>query len=325
MLPVTVPTSRRLGRIVFGVLLAGGLLGPPSAFAAPGPNPAAPQAIPPVPQTQPVTWAVTLEPVTLYSGPSDQAVAFGEISAQVTLQVLGYQGDWAHIYNPRSRTEAYVPSDRLGPGEAPSRYITMPPPAPTDEFDARGVVTDGTPLAVYPTSSDEAADGELNPNTWLTLTGTVSGEDGARWYRTSSGDFVPADLVFIPERTEDFTGRWLDVNLNTPSRVTAYEGDAEVSSFLAIRGAGNRPTPSGVFTILRRVANETMNRGMPMVSLFIVSLATRRQFSLQLLEQCVGLPRQPRLPGPHLRRQRLAVGMGARGDARCDSLLVRRT
>jgi len=259
MLPVTVPTSRRLGRIVFGVLLAGGLLGPPSAFAAPGPNPATPQAIPPVPQTQPATWAVTLEPVTLYSGPSDQAVAFGEISAQVTLQVLGYQGDWAHIYNPRSRTEAYVPSDRLGPGEAPSRYITMPPPAPTDEFDARGIVTDGTPLAVYPTSADEAADGELNPNTWLNLTGTVNGEDGGRWYRTSSGDFVPADLVFIPERTEDFTGRWLDVNLNTPSRVTAYEGDAEVSSFLAIRGAGNRPTPSGVFTILRRVANETMN------------------------------------------------------------------
>ncbi len=252
MLPVSVLTSRRLGRIVCGVLLAGGLLGPPSAFAAPQPPG-------PVPSAQPTVWAVTLDQVTLYSGPSDQAVAFGDIPAQVTLQILDYQGDWAHVYNPRSRTEAYVPSDRLGPSDAPSRYILMPPPALSDEFDVRGIVTDGAPLAVYPTSADEATEGELNPNTWLSLTGTVNGEDGARWYRTTTGDFVPADLVFIPERTEDFTGRWIDVNLNTPSRVTAYEADAEVSSFLVIRGAGSRPTPTGVFTILRRVANETMN------------------------------------------------------------------
>src|SRR5258708_10244739 len=259
MLAVTVLTSRRLGRIVCSVLLAGALLGPPSVFAAPGPNPAAPQASPPVPQSQPATWAITLDQTTLYSGPSDQAVAFGDIPAQVTLQVLGYHGDWAHIYNPRSRTEAYVPSDRLGPGDAPSRYVLMPPPALSDEFDVRGIVTDGTPLAMYPTSADEATEAELNANTWVNLTGAVNGEDGARWYRTTTGDFVPADAVFIPERTEDFTGRWLEVNLNTPSRVTAYEGDAEVASFLAIRRAGTRPTPTGVFPILRRVANETMN------------------------------------------------------------------
>jgi hypothetical protein len=252
MLPVTVLTRRRLGRLVCGVLLAGGLLGPPSAFAAPQP-PA------PAPSAQPIVWAVTLDQTTLYSGPSDQATAFGDIPAQVTLQILGYQGDFAHIYIPRSRTEAYVPSARLGPSDAPSRYVIMPPPALSDEFDARGIVTDGAPLAVYPTPAEEATESELNPNTWLNLTGAVNGEDGALWYRTTTGDFVPADFVFIPERTEDFTGRWLDVNLNTPSRVTAYEGDAEVSSFLAIRGTGSRPTPTGVFTILRRVANETMN------------------------------------------------------------------
>ena len=32
-----------------------------------------------MPQSQPATWAVTLEQVTLYSGPSDQAVAFGDM------------------------------------------------------------------------------------------------------------------------------------------------------------------------------------------------------------------------------------------------------
>lgn len=235
-------------RFVCGALLAAGLfIGPRGASAAPGADPA------------PTTWAITLNQTTLYSGPSEQAVAFGDIPALVTLQVLGYQGDFAHVYNPRTRTEAYVPSDQLGPGEAPSRYVTMPPPELSDEFDARGVVTDGAPLTVYPTPADEATERELNPNTWLNLTGAVNGEDGAVWYRTDSGDFVPADAVFIPERSDAYTGRWLDVNLTTPARVTAYEGDTPVDSFLTIKGAGPRPTPTGVFTILRRVANETMN------------------------------------------------------------------
>jgi len=238
-------------RLVCVVLLATGVLGTPMGALAQTAGPAA--------QTPPATWAVTLNQTTLYSGPSDQAVAFGDIPPLVVLQVLGYQGDWAHVYNPRTRTVAFMPSDQLGPTEPPSKYVTMPPPPLSDEFDARGVVTDQTPQAIYPTPADEATDGELNPNTWLNLTGAVNGADGALWYRTDTGDFVPADAVFIPERTDEFTGHWLDVNLNTPSRVTAYEGDAEVDSFLAIRGAGARPTPTGVFTILRRVANETMN------------------------------------------------------------------
>jgi hypothetical protein len=204
-------------------------------------------------------WAVTLDRATLYSAPSENGVAFGDIDPLVTLQVLGYQGDWAHIYNPRSRTEAYVSSALLGPTDPPSRYVTMPPPALTDEFSSRGIVTDETPLAVYPSPADEAAERQLNPNTWLTLTGTVNGEDGSEWYRTDNGDFVPADVVFVPDRAADFTGHWLDVDLNTPARVTAYEGDTAVDSFLTIKGAGPRPTPTGVFTILRRVANETMN------------------------------------------------------------------
>jgi L,D-transpeptidase catalytic domain len=229
-------------------ILACLLIAPAAAIAAPGTD-----------QPGPATWAVTMNRVTAYSGPSTDALAFGEMPAQVTLQVLGYEGDFAHVVDPRSRTVSYVPSDQLAPGDPPSRYVFMTPPALTDEFDARGVVTDEAPLAVYPTPADEAAERELNPNTWLTLTGTVDGEDGSRWYRTDSGDFVPADAVFVPQRTEDFGGRWLDVNLTTPARVYAYEGDELVNSFLTIKGAGPRPTPVGVFTILRRVANETMN------------------------------------------------------------------
>ena len=152
-------SSRRLAaRIACGVLLAAAVLVGPAAVRADQP-----------------TWVVTLNKVTAFSGPTADAVAFGEMPAMITLQVLGYDGDRARVLDPRSRTVSYVPSDQLAPGDPPSRYVFMPPPAITDEFDARGVVTDQAPLAVYPTPADEAAERELNPNTWLTLTGVVDG------------------------------------------------------------------------------------------------------------------------------------------------------
>jgi hypothetical protein len=209
-------------------------------------------------QQQP-TWVVTLQSVPAYSGPSAAAVDFGTMPALTTLQVLDYQGDWAHVMDPRSKTVAYVPSDELGPGDPPSAYVFKPAPKLNDEFNASGVVTDTTSMSVYPTAADDAVERQLYANSWLTLTGQVTADDGATWYRTDSGDYVPTDAIFIPQRLDDFTGHWLDVNLSAPARVTAYEGDQPVNSFLTIIGAGPRPTPTGVFTILRRVANETMN------------------------------------------------------------------
>jgi hypothetical protein len=249
MLPLTLRTVFRIHRALCGAVLALGIgLGPGAALAQTAPR-----------APTPPTWAVNLERAPLFSGPGDDAVSFGDIPALSTLQVLGYQGDWAHVFNLRTKTEAYLPSDELGPGDAPSPYLLMPLPRLSDEFNTSGVVTDEASLSLYPTPAEDAAERQLSPNTWLTLTGAVDGTDGSHWYRTDSGDFVPADSVFVPERVDDFTGNWLDVNLNTPARVTAYEGDTPVDSFLTIKGAGPRPTPTGVFTILRRVANETMN------------------------------------------------------------------
>jgi hypothetical protein len=263
MSPQTRPFSpRRLIAVCSVLLSATIILGPGGVLAAPGGDQGQPVAVVGPGQTaSSATWAVNLNATTLYSGPNADGESFGTLPAFTTLQVLGYQDEWAHVYNPRTRTEAYLPSDQLGPGEPPSRYVLMAPPPLTDEFsdDTRGVVTDGAPLALYPTSADDAAERQLNPNTWLTLTGAVNGEDGSRWYRTDAGDFVPSDAVFIPQRTEDFTGRWLDADLSSPALVTAYQGDTPVASFHAIKGTATHPTPTGVFTILRRVANETMN------------------------------------------------------------------
>jgi hypothetical protein len=232
---------RRLGWCL-GLVLVAGLFIAPAAAA-----------------DQPATWVITLTSVPAYSGPSPTSVDFGTVPALTTLQLLDYQGDWAHVVDPRSKTVAYVPSDQLGPGDPPSPYVLKPAPKLTNEFNASGVVTNTAAMYIYPTSDDAAVDRQLYPNTWLTLTGEVAADDGTTWYRTDAGDYVPTDAMFIPQRLDDFTGNWLDVNLSAPARVTAYEGDQPANSFLTIIGAGPRPTPTGVFTILRRVANETMN------------------------------------------------------------------
>jgi hypothetical protein len=205
------------------------------------------------------SWAVTLSPVGLYGSPSNDADLFGEAAAYTPLQVLGYEGDWAHVYNPRTRGTAFVSSSALAPGEAPSRYVLLPPPALNEQFELRGILTDSVPLALFPTWSDDAVQQVLRPHTWLRLSGTVIGEDSNEWYVTDTGGYVPAAAVFVPERTEAFSDRWLDVDLTSPTRVTAYEAGEPVASFMAIRGTAAHPTPTGVFTIIRRVANETMN------------------------------------------------------------------
>jgi L,D-transpeptidase catalytic domain len=232
----------RLGRALTALVLLSVLLVPVTAAA-----------------DQQPTWVVTLNPVRAYSAPSPTAVDFGTMPGLTTLQLLDYQGDFAHVVDPRSKTVAYVPSEQLGPGDPPSPWVFKPAPKLTDEFSAPGVLTDSAPMALYPTSADDAVERQLYANAWLTFTGQVNADDGSTWYRTDNGDYVPADAVFIPARADTFTGHWLDVNLNAPARVTAYEADEPVNSFLTIIGAGPRPTPTGVFTILRRVANETMN------------------------------------------------------------------
>ena len=55
-------------------------------------------------------WAVTLDAVGLYGSPAEDAEVFGRVSAWAPLQILDYAGDWARVYNPRTRGTAFVPS-----------------------------------------------------------------------------------------------------------------------------------------------------------------------------------------------------------------------
>jgi L,D-transpeptidase-like protein len=231
---------RRIGLVL---LLGALLVGPGAVFAADGP----------------AQWAVPMVTTHLYSGPGEDTTDFGALKAYTPLQILGYSGDWAYVREPRGGGSAWIRTDVLGESDAPSPYLTKPAPPIEEPLGLRGILTASTPLSLYPTAADEAVESRLSSNTWLTLESSVRGENGELWYRTPDGDYVPSGSVFLPDRPEVFAGHWLDVNLATPARVTAYDGDTPVRSFLTIKGAGPRPTPTGTFTILRRVANETMN------------------------------------------------------------------
>src|SRR5919204_602289 len=88
---------------------------------------------------------------------------------------------------------------------------------------------------------------------------SVRGDDGAMWYQTSDFYYVPSSGVFVPSQSDAFTGRWLLATLLPTTTVVAYEGQTPVRTMLALRGIQRFPTPAGIFSILRRVPNETMD------------------------------------------------------------------
>jgi hypothetical protein len=176
------------------------------------------------------------------------------------------------VYNPRSHGTAYVEADLLGPGDPPSAYAEMDAPPVEQELDQQGRVQEDTPLSFYPTEDESAAYTELSDGSTVQVTGSLHDDAGQEWYRTADGDYLPASAVVFPpppaapslavsagRPPRTFAGRWIDVNLTLPARMIAYQGATPVRSMLTIIGRGPMATPSGTFSIIRRVANETMD------------------------------------------------------------------
>jgi hypothetical protein len=213
----------------------------------------------PLPPGEP-TWVVNFEQVEARPAPDQDADPVATLKPFTYLDVTGYDGDWAQVYNPRTRTTVFIPSMSIGPVDPPPAYVTADPPPPLETLDQAARALRGTALSYYPTPDQDAQTDTLNLNAPLRLSEVVQGDDGSSWYRTSDGQFVPASSVRVakpPPRT--YAGRWIDVDLNEPAMLVAYQGDQPVLTTLTIHGAGPRPTPVGVFRIQRRVADETMN------------------------------------------------------------------
>lgn len=245
----------RLRHSIFAVALCAAAA-VPNAWAQPTQPGAAASSLPP----GPAQWVVTFEATDARAVPDENADPIASLRPYTYLDVLGYEGDWARVFNPRTHDTEFVPSASLGPTDPPPTYITAPPPPATEQIDADGRALRGAVLSFYPTDDDAAQIDTLAHNTPVHITDTVDGDDGQTWYRTADGDYLPPSKVRLarqPPRT--FAGRWIDVDLNEPAMLVAYDGDTPVLTTLTIHGAGPRPTPVGVFRIQRRVADETMN------------------------------------------------------------------
>ena len=113
--------------------------------------------------------------------------------------------DWAYVFNPRTRGTAYVHSDLLGPGHAPSSFVTADPPPVDQEWDRTGQVDEATSLSFYP---PDDPGGRLHPagcGLRIELTGSITGDDGQQWYRTVDGDYLPASAVSFASPTAPST------------------------------------------------------------------------------------------------------------------------
>ena len=206
------------------------------------------------------TWVFNFESIDERSAPSLDSDSIVTLKQYTYLAIRDYQGEWAEVFNPRTQVTGFVPSDALGPTDPPPAYITAEPPPTLDEINQDARSTRAAPVFFYPTTDPVAQTETLALNTRLTITDTVEGDDGETWFRTADGDYLPQSVVRLPRPPpRTFAGRWIDVDLRDPAMLVAYEGDTPVLTTLTIHGAGPRPTPIGVFTIQRRVANETMN------------------------------------------------------------------
>ncbi len=195
-----------------------------------------------------------------YSAPDDGSDTIATLRKFTYLAVKGYVGEWAQVFNPRTRASGFIPSDAIGPVDAPPAYILADPPPAIDEISLDGRTVRAAALSFYPTPDPEAQTESLSHNSPISIADSVEGDDGEPWYRTAEGDYLPINEVRLPRPpARTFGGRWIDVDLREPAMLVAYEGDRPVLTTLTIHGTGGRPTPVGVFTISRRVADETMN------------------------------------------------------------------
>jgi L,D-transpeptidase catalytic domain len=204
-------------------------------------------------------WVSTHTEAVLRAAPGLEAERLAVVRPGTAMQVTSYGEGWLQVLEPRTNTSAFVRADLLQFAEPPSRYLYMEAPPLETDMEAIGIATTEAPLYMYPSPVPEAQATLLNASRRESIVGVVTGSDGEPWYQTLDGYFLPRDGLFLSSAPGEFGGRWLDVSLSGSARVVAYEGEVAVRSFHAIKGTPRFPTPAGAWSIVRRVANETMD------------------------------------------------------------------
>ena len=132
----------------------------------------------------------------------------------------------------------------------------------------QGVVAGSSPnIRSAPTTSAPIV-GTLQTGQPISIVKWVSGQRVMgvtdTWGEIAPGEYVYADELAKPKPSspppapQTFSGHWIDVNL-TQQIITAYNGSQPVYWAVMSSGAPGWDTATGVHTVLRRVANETMS------------------------------------------------------------------
>jgi hypothetical protein len=162
-------------------------------------------------------------------------------------------------------------------GWVSANYLTERPPLPQlqvadwDPSVWQGATLEETNIRREPTTTAAIVE-TLNYGAPVTVTEWVKGEevfegadmwakigDGRFAYSRNVGRNAPVLPTAIPPDAPTW-GKWIAVNL-TQQLVTAYDGTTPIRTTETTTGMAGWETPPGLFTIIHRVANETMTSG----------------------------------------------------------------
>ncbi|MCA1647884.1 MAG: L,D-transpeptidase family protein [Chloroflexi bacterium] len=237
-------------RGLLGMVAAGVSLLPKLAHADPWASEALPATV----------WVKTTMPdVSVRVGPDSRADRLRLIRSGTALRILDSVDNWKQVFDPHADATGYVRADLLEPADAPAGYAFMNDPPVDAELSTIAIATTDLPLHFYPNHDPLAQATTLDAGDRETIVGTIDDADGTTWFKTDDGYYIPSDGLFIGATPQEFGGRWLDVSLSGAAHVVAYDQSDTVRAFYAIKGTAKYPTPPGTWSIVRRVANETMD------------------------------------------------------------------
>jgi hypothetical protein len=231
----------------------------PQPAASPQPAPAnKPGAGAPA---EPVTqanarWLQNHRATELWSGPDEQSISFGWVASRSYFAMLAPQdGPRIRVQNPLTKGVAYITAADVGPSGAPPEWYV----ARNGIESTPARIVGGANIRSAPSVEDGNVVGKVVHNEGISVIGEVKGSDGELWYKIGDNQVVHGSLVRMPTRYAVLPGKLIVAELTDPCIVTAYEDGHWIYSSLSLKGTTAWQTPTGVFTIVRRVANEIMS------------------------------------------------------------------
>jgi hypothetical protein len=164
------------------------------------------------------------------------------------------------VKNPITEGTAWIDAKMVGPtGDPPEAYLKGGLIV-TKSLNLPGRAVGSARVREQPEVRENNLVGNLGHNAGVRVIDEVVGVDNEAWYRIADNQFIHADSVRIPREPLNMrTGRWIDADLQEPAMVAMYEDGKIVDAALTLKGTRDWETPIGTFTIIRRVANETMS------------------------------------------------------------------